>query len=50
MVLDWNEPAIRLYKSCGETLMTEWTKCGVNEVAIQSLCLQLNNDRSGSIR
>ena len=37
VVHNWNHPAIRLYESCGATLLREWTRCRMEEHAIQSL-------------
>ncbi len=36
-VLDWNSPAIEFYKSCGATLMTEWTTCRVTGENLRQL-------------
>ncbi len=36
-VLDWNEPAIRLYRSMGASVMTEWQICRVSGEALMSL-------------
>jgi GNAT superfamily N-acetyltransferase len=39
-VLDWNENAIRFYKSTGAQLMTEWTICRLDGVALQKFAGQ----------
>ena len=36
-VLDWNEDAIRFYKSMGATLMPDWRICRVTGAALESL-------------
>jgi len=36
-VLDWNEPAIRFYKSMGATVMTEWQICRVTGAGLAQL-------------
>lgn len=36
-VLDWNEPAIRFYKSLGAVPMEEWTKYRVTGEALENL-------------
>ena len=35
-VLDWNEPAIRVYENLGAKLLPEWRICRVNEEALDS--------------
>src|SRR3954470_20536602 len=39
-VLDWNEPAIGLYKSIGATPMDEWTVYRLNGKALDELALR----------
>jgi GNAT superfamily N-acetyltransferase len=36
-VLDWNEPAIRFYRSLGARLLDEWTTCRLDREAIERL-------------
>ena len=36
-VLDWNEPAIEVYKRCGATFMDDWTTCRVDGQALRRL-------------
>lgn len=36
-VLDWNEPAIKLYKSIGATPMDDWTTFRVTGEALDGL-------------
>ena len=36
-VLDWNEPAIKLYKSVGAVPMAEWTVYRVTGEALETL-------------
>jgi len=36
-VLDWNEPAIKLYKSIGATPMDDWTVFRVTEETLHGL-------------
>ena len=36
-VLDWNAPAIDVYKALGSTLMNEWTTCRVSGEALWAL-------------
>lgn len=36
-VLDWNEPAIRFYKSLGAKPMNEWTVFRLDEIGIKNL-------------
>ena len=36
-VLDWNEPAIRFYKSIGAAILAEWRICRLSEDAIARL-------------
>lgn len=35
-VLDWNEPAIALYKKCGADIDSEWSNCDFDEKGIQT--------------
>ena len=39
-VLDWNEPAIRFYKSLGAKLMDEWTIMRVDGPALSELAVK----------
>lgn len=36
-VLDWNEPAIRFYRSLGARVMPEWRICRVDGAALEAL-------------
>lgn len=36
-VLDWNQPAIDVYKACGAEVMQEWRICRVTGEALQEL-------------
>jgi GNAT superfamily N-acetyltransferase len=36
-VLDWNEPAIGFYKKEGAEFLTDWTKCRMDQTAIEAL-------------
>ena len=38
-VLDWNEPAIKLYKGIGATPMDEWTVYRVTGEALEDLAV-----------
>lgn len=35
-VLNWNEPAIALYKKCGATIDNEWSNCDFDREGIQT--------------
>ncbi len=39
-VLDWNEPAIKLYKKMGAKLDSEWYNCDFDKKAIKEITIQ----------
>jgi GNAT superfamily N-acetyltransferase len=41
MVADWNEPAIRFYRSLGATLFTSWPLCRLGEEQLSQVAAKL---------
>ena len=47
MVLDWNDPAIRFYKSLGASILSDWRICRLDEAQLSCIASKLPIAKGG---